>query len=126
MSLTVQSYFDSLIPRVAGLKAVLVTDKDGVNVLKAGAFEFSDKVAEPALASVFTIASENASKVFLGKNNCIMAMYDKYLLVQFAHSSLVIHFIASAEANAGSISSLATEIREVLSTVKDAVEQESH
>ncbi|KAI8067917.1 Ragulator complex protein LAMTOR3, partial [Gongronella butleri] len=84
-----------------GLKAALLTDRDGVVVLKALSEDAPDKVLDPLLVTNFSISHDQANKLGLERNQMIVSMFDLYQLVQLDQSPLVITLVADADANTG-------------------------
>ncbi|KAF9166342.1 Ragulator complex protein lamtor3 [Actinomortierella ambigua] len=87
--------------RVDGLYSAIVTDRDGVVLLKATAPDCPLPFTESALGCTFALASDQASKLGLKKNKSIVGVFEGYQLVQFNHSPLITTFVASSEANTG-------------------------
>ncbi|CAB4488549.1 unnamed protein product [Rhizophagus irregularis] len=58
-----QTYFNKLLTRIDGLKAVTVTDGDGVILIKSVSNDVSPRVLEPALSTTFSVVSDQASKL---------------------------------------------------------------
>ncbi|KAI1887337.1 hypothetical protein AGOR_G00189270 [Albula goreensis] len=101
-------YLYKQLPSVEGLHAIVVTDRDGVPVIK--------------------VANDNAqnmlfgSKLGLSKNKSIICYYNTYQIVQFNRLPLVISFIASSSANTGLIISLEKELVPLIEELRQVVE----
>ncbi|CAG7716836.1 unnamed protein product [Allacma fusca] len=84
-----------------GLYAIIITDRDGVPVLKVT----EDSVPELALRmnflSTFANATEQASKLGMGKNNRVISIYQNYQVIQLNKMPIVITLIAKNNANTG-------------------------
>ncbi|KAF9198837.1 hypothetical protein BGZ49_000231 [Haplosporangium sp. Z 27] len=92
-------HFEKLLTRVDGLLSAVVTDRDGVVLLRANAPNVTPPFTESALGCTFALASDQASKLGLKKNKSIVSIYGSYQLVQFNHSSLITTFVANSNAN---------------------------
>ncbi|ORX54390.1 Roadblock/LC7 domain-containing protein [Hesseltinella vesiculosa] len=92
---TCQPYF------LQGLKAALLTDRDGVVVLKAQSQDCHEKLFDPLLVTNFSISNDQANKLGLLRNQAIVSMFDMYQLIQLDQSPLVLTLIAEADSNTG-------------------------
>ena len=95
-----------------GVVGVVISDKDGVPVLKA-AIE-SNNLLEGCFRhqflSVFGTLSEHAQKMCLGPTSSIMATFDDYQVIHTYQEPLVLTIIASNEALTGQLMSLASAL----------------
>ena len=64
--------------RVAGLQSVLVTDRDGIPLIRVANDNAPELAMKPAVLSTFTTATDQASKLGLGKNQNIICVYSNY------------------------------------------------
>ncbi|XP_070776573.1 ragulator complex protein LAMTOR3 isoform X2 [Enoplosus armatus] len=92
-------YLYKQLQSVEGLHAIVVTDRDGVPVIK-----------------------DQGSKLGLSKNKSIICYYNTYQIVQFNRLPLVISFIASSNANTGLIMSLEKELAPLIEELRQVVE----
>ena len=106
-----------IIARVPGLRAVLVSDKDGVTVERAG-----DQSVPPS-SFVFGVTSEQLAKMPFGKCESIVATReDGSCLIHVNSNPLVITFVADPGTNIGVILSLAHDISRALEPISSAIE----
>lgn len=63
--------------RVSGLYLILVTDLDGVQLLRVTPDDKSTDVASSFISS-FVLSSDQAGKLGLGKHKSIISMYNNY------------------------------------------------
>lgn len=77
MSDDIKRYFNGLLQKVSGLYCILVTDRDGVPLVKV-ANDSAPEALKPSQLSIFTQCSEQAGKLHLGKNKSIICMYSNY------------------------------------------------
>jgi mitogen-activated protein kinase kinase 1 interacting protein 1 len=99
--------------RVDGLKAVTVTDKDGVAIIKSVTSNASIKAFEHILSATFGVISDQASKLGLKENKSIISFYGLYQVIQFNHAPLITILIADSEANTGVLLELGNELKEI-------------
>ncbi|KAF7731388.1 hypothetical protein EC973_000196 [Apophysomyces ossiformis] len=123
--MTLEKTFEQLCDRffLDGLKAAMVTDRDGVVILKRVSDDVSDKVMEPTISTTFAVANNQASKLGLKRNKCIVSMYDIYQVVQLEHNPLVITLIGDAAGNTGHYMNLGRKITEVTQPLVDALNE---
>ncbi|KAM6980653.1 ragulator complex protein LAMTOR3 [Aplochiton taeniatus] len=94
-------YLYKQLPSVEGLHAIVVTDRDGVPVIKVANDNAPEYALRPGFLSTFALATDQGSKLGLSKNKSIICYYNSYQIVQFNRLPLVISFIASSSANTG-------------------------
>ncbi|KAI8048568.1 mitogen-activated protein kinase [Syncephalis plumigaleata] len=92
------------------LLACVVTDREGVILGQATAEQLRESMLEPPMSSTFTIASEQASKLGLGRHRAIACMTGLHQLVQASRPPLVISLIADIQANTGLLLDLASQV----------------
>ncbi|KAG2173747.1 hypothetical protein INT43_005167 [Umbelopsis isabellina] len=90
-----QPYFEK------GLKAALLTDREGVVVLECISPEAPEGIKDPALSTAFSIANNQASKMGLKKNNSIIGIYGTHQVIQIDNYPLIITLVALSTANTG-------------------------
>lgn len=64
--------------RVEGLYSILITDRDGVPAIHVATEKAPDLAMRASFLSTFGMATDQASKLGLGKNNTIICMYSNY------------------------------------------------
>ncbi|XP_069878430.1 ragulator complex protein LAMTOR3 isoform X2 [Dipodomys merriami] len=87
------------LPSVEGLHAIVVSDRDGVPVIKVANDNAPEHALRPGFLSTFALATDQGSKLGLSKNKSIICYYNTYQVVQFNRLPLVVSFIASSNAN---------------------------
>ncbi|CAJ1074200.1 ragulator complex protein LAMTOR3 [Xyrichtys novacula] len=107
---------------VEGLHAIVVTDRDGVPVIKVANENAPVHALRPGFLSTFALATDQGSKLGLSKNKSIICYYNTYQIVQFNRLPLVISFIASSSANTGLIMSLEKELAPLIEELRQVVE----
>ncbi|KAG4080074.1 hypothetical protein HA402_014514 [Bradysia odoriphaga] len=77
----VKRYFNSLMQKVVGLQSVLVTDRDGIPLIRVANEHAPELAMKPSFLSTFTMATDQSSKLGLGRNQTIICMYSNYQVV---------------------------------------------
>lgn len=67
--------------RVIGLYSVIVTDRDGVPLIRIASDKTPELALKPSFISTFTMATDQSSKLGLGKNQTIICMYNNYQVI---------------------------------------------
>ncbi|KAI9098089.1 Ragulator complex protein LAMTOR3 [Phlyctochytrium arcticum] len=131
MASELENLLQRALERTEHLKAVMVSDKDGVIIAKAINPELSDDILEPAFSATFSVASDQTGKLGFGKNTMIMSTFDEDQVVQFNHFPLVLTLLASLDASSGTIrmlidagKSLAAPMNIVAESVANALQHE--
>ncbi|CAN9502067.1 unnamed protein product [Ophioblennius macclurei] len=115
-------YLYKQLQSVDGLHAVVVTDRDGVPVIKVANDNAPVHALRPGFLSTFALATDQGSKLGLSKNKSIICYYNTYQIVQFNRLPLVISFIASSTANTGLILSLEKDLAPLIEDLRQVVE----
>ncbi|XP_063697049.1 ragulator complex protein LAMTOR3 homolog [Culicoides brevitarsis] len=124
MSEDIKHYFNGLLQKVSGLYCILVTDRDGVPLVKVANENAPEALMKkPSQLSIFTQCSEQAGKLHLGKNKSIICMYSNYQIIHFNKlPSLIVTFVGSENFNTGYVLSLEEQIDKYLDDLRVAVE----
>lgn len=110
-----------LLSKVPGLYCVLVTDRDGVPVIKVLTDKAPDLATRPSFLSTFGLAIDQGSKLGLGKAKTLICTYSQYQIIQINKLPLIISFIASDTSNTGHILGLEKYIDPLLVNLTVAV-----
>ncbi|XP_073518717.1 ragulator complex protein LAMTOR3-like [Phyllobates terribilis] len=113
------------LPSVEGLHAIVVSDRDGVPVIKVANENSPEHALRPCFLSTFALSTDQGSKLGLSKNKSIICYYNTYQVVQFNRLPLVVSFIASSNANTGLILSLEKELGPLFEELRQVVENSS-
>ncbi|CAK1587183.1 unnamed protein product [Parnassius mnemosyne] len=109
-----RKYLNHLLEKVNGLHCILITDRDGVPVVRAVTERAPQLALRPNFISTFGMATDQASKLGLGRNKTIISMYSSYQVIQMNKLPLIITFIGSDNCNTGHILSLESQIEPFL------------
>ncbi|XP_058795762.1 ragulator complex protein LAMTOR3-A [Phymastichus coffea] len=121
MTADLKKFLLGLLNRVEGLHSILITDRDGVPAVYVANDKAPELAMRASFLSTFGMATDQGSKLGLGKNNTVICMYSSYQVVQMNKLPLVVSFIASHNCNTGQILDLEKKIDPVLSQLKNAV-----
>ncbi|XP_067011253.1 ragulator complex protein LAMTOR3-A [Anabrus simplex] len=121
MTEEMKKYLLQLLSRVEGLYCILVSDRDGVPVLKVATDKAPELAMRPSFLSTFAMATDQGGKLGLGKHKSLICMYSSYQVVQINKLPLVLSFVASESCNTGHILSLEQHIEPLLGDLKGAV-----
>lgn len=121
MSEEVRKVVQQLLHKVPGLHCILITDRDGVPLLKVSTDKTPESAIRPGFISTFGLAVDQGSKLGLGKTKTLICSFSQYQIIQLNKSPLVISFIANDACNTGHILSLEREIEPVLTNLQLAV-----
>ncbi|XP_077999357.1 ragulator complex protein LAMTOR3-A-like [Glandiceps talaboti] len=115
-------YFRRLLNRVDGLHAIVVSDRDGVPVIKVAKETAPELVLRPGFLATFGMATDQGSKLGLSKNKNIICMYSTYQVVQCNKLPLVVSMVAEQDTNTGLLLNLEKDFDEVLQDLKTAID----
>ncbi|XP_045853999.1 ragulator complex protein LAMTOR3 isoform X2 [Meles meles] len=71
------------LPSVEGLHAIVVSDRDGVPVIKVANDNAPEHALRPGFLSTFALATDQGSKLGLSKNKSIICYYNTYQILTF-------------------------------------------
>ncbi|XP_049289728.1 ragulator complex protein LAMTOR3 homolog [Anopheles funestus] len=117
----VKRFFHNIRKRVSGLNCIIITDRDGVPLMKVGDDKSLGMIMKPSFHTTFTMATEQSNKLGLGRNRNIISIYTGYQVVQMNKLPLLVTFIGTESCNIGHILALDQQIELVLDEVKVAV-----
>ncbi|XP_065051243.1 ragulator complex protein LAMTOR3-A-like [Rhopilema esculentum] len=121
MTEALHSFFHEMLERADGLLAIMVTDREGVPVIKVNQSNCPELATRGSFLATFSTATEQASKLGLSKNKNMICLYQSYQIIMFNFSPLVVTVIAKGSANTGMILSLEDEFSEILKDLSKTV-----
>lgn len=116
-----KKYLKQLLSKVDNLLCILITDRDGVPILKAVNEKCPELAMRPNFLTTFAMATDQSSKLGQGRNKTIICMYSSYQVIQMNKLPLILNFVATADCNTGHILSLEPLIEPLLGGLKGAV-----
>lgn len=121
MTEEVKKVFTDIIGKINGLYCILVTDRDGVPLLKVGVDKTPEHATRSSFISTFGLAIDQGSKLGLGKTTTLICSYSQYQVIQMNKLPLIVTFIASASCNTGHVLALEKQLDPILSELTFAV-----
>ncbi|XP_068710641.1 ragulator complex protein LAMTOR3-A-like isoform X1 [Montipora capricornis] len=118
----IHHYFEDLMTRHEGLLAIMITDRDGVPLVKVSDPKVPQNALRASFLSTFSTTAEQASKLGLLKNKSIVCFFASYQVVHFSFLPLVVSIIATSQANTGLLLGLEKEIEETAKKIKVVVD----
>ncbi|KAI8622528.1 Ragulator complex protein LAMTOR3 [Chytriomyces sp. MP71] len=104
-------HFERLVKNTVDLKAILVTDRDGVILVKVEEPNLPGKVTKAALSATFSLSCDQAGKLGMGKALMVMSTFDEYQIVQFTYAPLILSLIAPTHANSGLLMEIGSQLK---------------
>ncbi|KAL4239730.1 Ragulator complex protein lamtor3 [Mactra antiquata] len=121
MTEEVKAYLNKLILSVDGLLAIVITDRDGVPVLKVATEQTPELVLRHNFLGTFGLAANQASKLGMSKNKSIVCMYENHQIVQINKPPLLLLFVATSETNTGLLLDMDTDLEDILKDLQRVV-----
>uniref|UniRef100_A0A6M2DGP1 Putative mitogen-activated protein kinase kinase 1 n=1 Tax=Xenopsylla cheopis TaxID=163159 RepID=A0A6M2DGP1_XENCH len=121
MAEELKKYLNQLLQRVNGLLCILITDRDGVPLLRVASERAPELSMRPGFLSTFGMATDQASKLGLGRNKTVICMYSNYQVIQMNKQPLVLSFIGTENCNTGHVLSLESQIEPFLEDLRFVV-----
>ncbi|KAI9342174.1 Ragulator complex protein LAMTOR3 [Pilaira anomala] len=118
-----EAKFNEICTRLfySGLLVAMVTDRDGVIILKSVSEDAKENMTEPTIPTTFAITNNQASKLGLQHNKSIISVYDNYQVIQLDQSPLIITLIAESNANTGLFMNLGDNLLELTEPLVEAM-----
>jgi len=117
-----QSYFDQLVAQTAGLRAALVTDREGVSVVRAAEASWENLGMEGSFAATFALAAEQTHRLRLGANSSITCFFDNCCLLHTSvGATLIVTLVGEEECNVGLFREALPAMRQFLAPVAEAL-----
>ncbi|XP_037080437.1 ragulator complex protein LAMTOR3-like [Pollicipes pollicipes] len=104
-----------------GIEGIAVHDKEGCCLIKVCKPACPEHTTGVKYLSAFTVLSDQAAKMNLGKNKKIFNFYGKHQIVQFRLDPLILTVVASASANTGYIAGLDVTLEPLLQKLQPLV-----
>uniref|UniRef100_A0A915KJ07 Ragulator complex protein LAMTOR3 n=1 Tax=Romanomermis culicivorax TaxID=13658 RepID=A0A915KJ07_ROMCU len=106
---------------VCGLHGILITDREGVPIMKTVFEGMPDFTIRPALLASHVAAIEHTAKMGLGELKHVVSNYTNHRLVAVNFHSVIATFVGGADLNCSLIVSLKDEIAPVIGQLKEIV-----
>uniref|UniRef100_T1IWX3 Band 7 domain-containing protein n=1 Tax=Strigamia maritima TaxID=126957 RepID=T1IWX3_STRMM len=123
-NLDMKKFLSKVILRMEGLYGIIITDRDGVPLLRVVNNDFvPDTATRPIYLSTFGMATEQASKLGLGRNKTIVCMYSAYQVVHFSKMPIMVSLIANSNTNTGALLNLESELEDLVRELGVAISE---
>ncbi|KAF2364463.1 Ragulator complex protein LAMTOR3 [Trinorchestia longiramus] len=120
-TMSIRKYVYNLLESTPGLLAIVITDKDGVLIVKVCSKDNPELSQRSSYIAPFASASDQASKLGLGRNNTIVCLYDKFQVVSMNKGSVHMHFVGAADGNTGDFLTLDSQLDPILPNLEELV-----
>ncbi|XP_064458079.1 ragulator complex protein LAMTOR3-like isoform X2 [Ornithodoros turicata] len=111
-----------VMSRTPGLHAIIITDRDGVPLLKASNEGAPEHAMRPGFLSTMGMAMSQANKLGLGRCNKMISSYGNYQVISINQQPLTLTFLASNGANTGMILNHERDLEPILHGLRNVVE----
>eukprot|EP00929_Paragymnodinium_shiwhaense_P076808 TRINITY_DN39540_c0_g1_i1.p3 TRINITY_DN39540_c0_g1~~TRINITY_DN39540_c0_g1_i1.p3 ORF type:complete len:141 (-),score=36.33 TRINITY_DN39540_c0_g1_i1:178-600(-) len=126
---TVQTALNQLVDKSVGLTSISISDADGIVLLNSpeapGGEENKTQERDMIQTMVFSIGSEQATKISLGKAKFVTAKYNDCIMIQANDEPVIIRLVAAKDANMGAMIELLPQIAELLGPLREVVKRET-
>ncbi|XP_063722371.1 ragulator complex protein LAMTOR3-like [Symsagittifera roscoffensis] len=105
-----------ILDRIDGLLAIVISDKDGVTVLKVAHPSVSDSsstILTPDFLSSYSLALDQVTKLPVGEAKAVYALHGEQQIAHFVIGVYYMSFLAQANANYGIFPTLAKEFNDL-------------
>ena len=97
-----RQHLSSHLTPESGLVGLVVSDSDGVPLVRASTAQCPESVTRPAFLAAFAGSSQEVGgKLGLGANTSLVAVYGQYQVIHHQHSQVILTMVAKSEANTG-------------------------
>uniref|UniRef100_A0A0G4HJ81 Roadblock/LAMTOR2 domain-containing protein n=1 Tax=Chromera velia CCMP2878 TaxID=1169474 RepID=A0A0G4HJ81_9ALVE len=118
----IQTFLDKICENVEHLQAILVSDREGVVMLRSPNEFSQDERSEQMITTIFSICSEQTSKLErLGDTQHIISFFSGLIYLQANQLPLVVTMIAAPEVNTGQLLDLLPVISQALGDLRKAI-----
>ena len=118
----IEEYLRRLLVTVEGLEGIIISDRDGVPVVKALSSDVPEATSRPGFLATFSMATEQASKLGLGANKSLVCVYDNFQVVHLNFLPLVATLLARVDANTGVLLGMSGQLLESVKQLREAVD----
>lgn len=103
MTEALESHVRSIMGQIDSLHAIIITDRDGVPVLKVTDNSLPSLATRPPFLSTLAMGAEQQGKLALGAARSLICLYDSYQVVVLSKPPVLVSLIASENANTGQL-----------------------
>jgi len=103
MTETLEAHLRTIMGQADDLHAIVITDRDGVPVLKVSDNTLPSSATRPPFLSTLAMGAEQQAKLALGQAKSLICFYDSYQVVVLNKLPMLVSLIASEGANTGQL-----------------------
>ena len=97
-----RKHLSSHLTPESGLVGLILSDREGVPLLRSTKAECPDTVTRPAFLAAFAGSSQEVGgKLGLGRNTSLVAVYGQYQVIHHQHHQVILTMVANSDANTG-------------------------
>ncbi|XP_044762607.1 ragulator complex protein LAMTOR3-A [Coccinella septempunctata] len=115
MSEETKKLLQDILTKIPGLHCILITDREGVPVVKVCTEKAPEGAMRFGFISTFGLAVDQGSKLGLGRTSTVICYYSQYQVIQMNKLPLVLTFIAGKTCNTGHIMALENRLESLIS-----------
>uniref|UniRef100_A0A2P2I551 Ragulator complex protein LAMTOR3-like n=1 Tax=Hirondellea gigas TaxID=1518452 RepID=A0A2P2I551_9CRUS len=116
-----KKFMQNLLDNTPGLLSIVVTDKDGVTIMKVCQRDNHELSQRSSYIALFSSASEQSSKLGLGKNRTIVCFYDKHQVISMNKGVVQLHLIGKPDGNTGDFMTLDQQLETIMPGLTELV-----
>ena len=106
----------------SGLMGIMLSDKDGVPVLRVTSAQCPDTVTRSSFVASFAGTSQEVGgKLGLGNNNTLVAVYGEHQVVHHQHEAVILTLVANSSADTGHLMNLTTTLQPFLEDISAVI-----
>jgi len=117
----IKKFLYKKIEDIKGLSAIIISDREGVPVIKVTTKEAPEFALRSSHLSSFNIASDLCQKLEFGNCEYLICSYTSHTVIHFNRHPLTVSFVATESSNIGSIISLESKLSPVLEPLASIV-----
>lgn len=112
-----KKYLYQQISCLKGLSAIIISDRDGVPIIKVTSDQAPEFALRSSYLSNFPLASDLCGKLGFGNCEYLVCNYENHTIVHFDRHPLTISFVATNTTNIGLILNLEVDIYPTLESL---------
>ena len=97
-----RKHLSTFLTPESGLVGLVVSDREGVPLVRSTTGDCPDTVTRPAFMAAFAGSSQEVGgKLGLGRNTSLVAVYGEYQVIHHHHHQVILTMVARSAANTG-------------------------
>jgi len=116
-----KKFLEGILNAGHGIQGIAIHDKEGCCLIKATKPSCPERTMGVKFLSAFSVLSDQAAKMNLGKNNKMFNFYGQHQIAQFRVEPLIVTVVAAAAANTGYIAALDVQLQPLLQLLQPLV-----